>query len=55
MAQAAHDGFGGTIHTLSPMYVSNLRPAIADARAFVSETIAMLKQTYKASGKREVA
>jgi len=47
--------FGGTLHTLSPRHVSNLRPAIVNARAFVAETVAVLKQTHKASSKREVA
>jgi chromosome partitioning protein len=35
--------FGGTLHTLDPQQVSNLKSAIANARTFVAEVITFLK------------
>jgi chromosome partitioning protein len=36
--------FGGTLHSLEPAQVSNLPAAIANARAFATELIALLRQ-----------
>ena len=40
--------FGGTLESLDPAQVSNLQAAIANARAFAGEVIAMLRQSAAA-------
>ena len=47
--------FGGTLHTLDPQQVSNIKPAIMNARAFVAEVVALLQQPSHASDAKEVA
>jgi chromosome partitioning protein len=47
--------FGGTLESLDPTQVSNLQAALANARAFAGEVVAMLRQSATASLKVEVA
>jgi chromosome partitioning protein len=46
--------FGGTLHSLDPKQVSNLDAAMANAKAFASETVAMLR-SIQDSGLRQSA
>ncbi|MFT3998065.1 MAG: ParA family protein, partial [Asticcacaulis sp.] len=46
--------FGGALETLDPNQVSNVDKAIANARAFVSEAVDLLKNPEQ-SAPREVA
>jgi chromosome partitioning protein len=46
--------FGGTLESLDPMQVSNLQAAVANARAFAGEVVAMLRQSATSSLKEEV-
>ena len=44
--RSAPDGtfaFGGTLESLDPAQVSNLKPATDNARAFADETVALLQ------------
>jgi chromosome partitioning protein len=47
--------FGGTLESLDPTQVSNLQAALANARAFAGEVVAMLRQSATPSLKVEVA
>ena len=47
--------FGGTLDSLDPTQVSNLQAALANARAFAGEVVAMLRQSATPSLKVEVA
>jgi hypothetical protein len=47
--------FGGTLESLDPTQVSNLQAALANARAFAGEVVAMLRQSASPSLKAEVA
>jgi chromosome partitioning protein len=47
--------FGGTLESLDPTQVSNLQAALANARAFAGEVVAMLRQSATPSLKAEVA
>lgn len=47
--------FGGTLETLDPTQVGNLDKAIANAREFAAETVAMLRGTQAGDQQREVA
>ena len=45
--------FGGTLESLSSQQVSNLHGAIANARAFAAEAVALLRQTGDAAEVRQ--
>jgi chromosome partitioning protein len=47
--------FGGTLETLDSTQVGNLDKAIANAREFAAETVAMLRSTQIGDQQREVA
>ena len=47
--------FGGTLESLDPRQVGNLEKAIANAREFAAETVAMLRAIPSAAGKKAVA
>ena len=47
--------FGGTLESLDPRQVGNLEKAIANAREFAAETVAMLRAIPNAAGKKAVA
>jgi chromosome partitioning protein len=44
--------FGGTLETLDPSQVGNLEKAIANAREYAAETVAMLKAVPEEEGRR---
>jgi chromosome partitioning protein len=47
--------FGGTLESLNPEQVANIDKAIANARAFAAETVAMLQAQRAAASQAEVA
>jgi chromosome partitioning protein len=47
--------FGGTLESLDPTQVSNLKAAVANARTFAGEVVAMLRHSATPSLKMEVA
>ncbi len=47
--------FGGTLMSLDPKQVSNIKAAIVNARAYAAELLAVLKRAPASTGTREVA
>ncbi|WP_274630927.1 ParA family protein [Arvimicrobium flavum] len=47
--------FGGTLLSLDPKQVSNIKAAIVNARAYAAELVAVLKRAVAATGTLEVA